>query len=131
MFPVWQVQLRSFHSDRVCRMLDEFNQKRYAQAVKRAEREGGDLNYTPISMSESQLEAIEWVSLDCTEADAAAPWHSDAEVKIEPDCTVRLNGGQKNKMLWDGIIQTLDDRCPLRMKIRSICGDETTYLFNS
>ena len=131
MFPVWQVQLRSFHSDRVCRMLDEFNQKRYAQVVKRAEREGADLNYTPVSMSESQLEAIEWVSLDCTEADAAAPWHSDAEVKIEPDCTVRLNGGQKNKMLWDGIIQTLDDRCPLRMKIRSICGDETTYLFNS
>lgn len=56
--------------------------------------------------------------------------HSDAEVKIEPDCTVRIGGGGKNRMLWDGIIQTLDDRCPLRMRIRNICGDESTYIFN-
>lgn len=131
MFPVWQVRLRSFHSDRVCRMLDAFNERRYAQALKRAEKEGTAQQYAPVCMSESQLEAIEWVSLDCTEAEATAPWHSDAEVKIEPDGTVRLNGGLKNKMLWDGIIQTLDDRCPLRMRIRNICGDETTYLFNS
>ena len=130
MFHVWQVTLHSFHSDRVCRMLDAFNQKRYAQALKRAEREGSALQYSPITMSESQLEAIEWVSLDCTEAAPSAPWHSDAEVKIEPDCTVRIGGGEKNRMLWDGIIQTLDDRCPLRMRIRNICGDETTYIFN-
>ena len=131
MFPVWQVRLSSFHSDRVCRMLDAFNERRYAQALKRAEKEGTAQQYAPVCMSENQLEAIEWVSLDCTEAEATAPWHSDAEVKIEPDCTVRLNGGLKNKMLWDGIIQTLDDRCPLRMRIRNICGDETTYFFNS
>ena len=131
MFPVWQVRLSSFHSDRVCRMLDAFNERRYAQALKRAEKEGTAQQYAPVCMSENQLEAIEWVSLDCTEAEATAPWHSDAEVKIEPDCTVRLNGGLKNKMLWDGIIQTLDDRCPRRMRIRNICGDETTYFFNS
>jgi adenine-specific DNA-methyltransferase len=62
------------------------------------------------------------VSLDCTTDEQTAPWHSDAEIKIERNSFVTHNG-VKSTEFWDGKIHS--DEKPLRMKIRNICGDET------
>ena len=77
-------------------------------------------------LSDTEIETIEWVSLDCSTSEGE-DWHSDAEVKIEKNCHVRYNGGKVTKEYWDGTIRTLDDRKPLRLKIRNICGDETVF----
>ena len=114
----WQVRVERFHSDRVNRKIDEYNQKKQLQSLK-----GKASKAEPIRLSESELETIEWVSLDCTASDGSE-WHSDAEVKIEKDCHVRRNG-LLTKDFWDGTICTQDERRPLRIKVRNICGDET------
>ena len=115
----WQVRVERFHSDRVNRKIDEYNQKKQLQSLK-----GKGAKSEPIRLSESELETIEWVSLDCTAAEGGE-WHSDAEVKIEKDCHVRRNG-TLTKEFWDGTIRTKDEQRPLRIKVRNICGDETT-----
>lgn len=119
---VWKVKIANFHSDRVHRKISEYNQKKQLQVLKSKK----DMVYKPIILSESELETIEWVSLDCTASDGDV-WHSDSEVKIENNCNVRING-TKTKKLWDGTISTIDERKPLRMKVRNICGDESTYI---
>ena len=65
------------------------------------------------------------VSLDCTNSDSDAQWHSDSENKIEKDSTVTING-RRTADFRDGTIHA--DSLPLRIKIRNICGDETTYI---
>ena len=112
------MRVERFHSDRVNRKIDEYNQKKELQSLK-----GKGLKSEPIHLSESELETIEWVSLDCT-AEEGTEWHSDAEVKIEKDCHVRRNGTLA-KEFWDGTIRTKDEKRPLRIKVRNICGDET------
>ncbi len=108
------VAIKRFYSDRVSHKINEFNQKAMANSKKK---------FTPIEMSLEGLEAIEMVSLDCTNAAPNAPWHSDSEIKIEKDSTVTINGC-KTSDFWGGTIHA--DTKPLRMKIRNICGDETT-----
>lgn len=122
---VWQVRVNSFHSERVNNKINEYNNKKQLQALKAKEKDK-EVKYTPILLSDTELETIEWVSLDCTTADGDE-WHSDAEVKIEKSCFVRYNGGKETKELWNGTIRTLDERRPMRMKIRNICGDETVF----
>jgi len=120
---VWQVRVNSFHSERVNNKINEYNNKKQLQALKAKEKDK-EVAFKPILLSETELETIEWLSLDCTAADGEE-WHSDAEVKIEKNCHVRRNGGKETKEPWDGTIRTQDKRKPLRLKIRNICGDET------
>lgn len=122
---VWQVRVCSFHSERVNNKINEYNNKKQLQALKAKDKDKA-VKFSPILLSDTELETIEWVSLDCTAADGDE-WHSDAEVKIEKSCYVRRNGGKETKELWDGTIRTQDERKPLRMKIRNICGDETIF----
>jgi adenine-specific DNA-methyltransferase len=113
MFGGYTVSITKFYSDRVSKKIAEFNQNAMANSKKQ---------FTPLEMSLEGLEAIEMVSLDCTTAELSAPWHSDAEIKIERNSCVTRNG-IKLTDFWDGKIHS--DEKPLRMKVRNICGDET------
>lgn len=115
----WKVDIKSFHSDRVLRKIDECNQKGQQQALKKGKE------FKPIEISDEGLETIEWLSLDCTNADPKAPWHSDEEIKIDRNGFVVRNG-IKTQDFWDAAITS--DARPLRLKIRNICGDETVYI---
>lgn len=120
----WRVELKSFHSDRVLRKIDEVNQKGHQQVLQQRAK-GREKQFTPIAISDEGLETVEWVSLDSTTADPQAPWHSDVEVKIDRYGYVSHNG-VASKQLWDATIQC--DSKPLRMKVRNICGDETVFV---
>ena len=119
LFKGWKVELKSFHSDRVLRKIDEVNMKGQQQSIAKGKA------FKPIEISDEGLETIEWISFDCSTADKQAPWHSDAEVKIDRLGYVILNG-KKTQEFWDATIKC--DQKPLRMKIRNICGDETIYV---
>ena len=108
--------VNSFHSDRVCRKIDEYNFKTQAQADAKGK------NVNPIRISEEGLETIEWLSVDCSTAEKSAPWHSDKEIKIDRSGYV-IEDGKKTNRFWDGTIRC--ENKPLRLKIRNICGDET------
>lgn len=115
----WKLTLKNFHSDRVLRKIDEVNLKGQQQALQKGK------DFKPLEISEEGLETIEWLSLDCTTADPKAPWHSDAEIKIDRLGYVTRNG-IKTSDFWDATI--CSDAQPLRLKIRNICGDETVYV---
>lgn len=111
----YAVTIDTFVSDRVLRKIDEFNQKALLNSSAKKP-------YKPIEISEEGLELIEYLSLDCTSAEGV--WHSDAEIKIDKNGFVILNG-VKTKDFWDGRICC--EKKPLRLKIRNICGDETVW----
>lgn len=115
----WILTLKQFHSDRVCRKIEEYNLKGQQQALQKGKE------FKPLIISEEGLETIEWLSVDCTCADAKAPWHSDAEIKIDRLGYV-IRDGRKTQEFWDASISSAAK--PLRLRIRNICGDETTYL---
>mgnify|MGYP000917065007 FL=1 len=117
-FKVWQVRINRFFSDRVNSKIKDFNSKGQLQSEKSKKP------FNPITLSEDGLETIEFLSLDCTSADTASPWHSDSEVLIDRLGYVRKNG-KDTKELWNGTIES--EKKPLRLKIRNICGDETIY----
>ena len=119
LFEGWKVELKSFHSDRVLRKIEEVNMKGQQQSIAKGKA------FKPIEISDEGLETIEWISLDSSTADKQAPWHSDAEVKIDRLGYVILNG-KKTQDFWDATIKC--DQKPLRMKIRNICGDETVFV---
>jgi adenine-specific DNA-methyltransferase len=119
----WKVEIKGFHSDRVLRKIEEVNLKAEQQAMQQRAK-GKDKPFNPIKISDEGLETIEWVSLDCTNTDKQAPWHSDAEIKIDRLGYV-IRNGLKTKDFWNATIQC--DNKPLRMKIRNICGDETIF----
>ena len=119
LFKGWKVEMKSFHSDRVLRKIEEVNMKGQQQSIAKGKA------FKPIEISDEGLETIEWISLDSSTADKQAPWHSDAEVKIDRLGYVILNG-KKTQEFWDATIKC--DQKPLRMKIRNICGDETIYV---
>ena len=115
---VWQVTIDTFMSDRVLTRIREYNEKSAAQAQSKGR------NYKPLTISNEGLECIEWLSLDCQQAEKDAPWHSCVEVYIDKNGYTTING-KATGGFWDGTICTLDDRKPLRLKVRNICGDET------
>ena len=117
-FKVWQVSINRFFSDRVNKKIEEFNLKEQQQALKSGKA------FKPITLSEEGLETIEFLSLDCTSADASSPWRSNSEILIDRLGYVRKNGVD-TKTFWNGTITS--DNKPLRLKIRNICGDETIY----
>ena len=119
----WKVEIKSFHSDRVLRKIDEVNLKGQQQALQQKAK-GKEKEFKPLIISDDGLETIEWISLDSTNADKQAPWHSDAEIKIDRLGYV-IRNGKKTQDFWDATIQC--DNKPLRMKIRNICGDETVF----
>ena len=118
-FQKWQVSIERFHSDRVKRKIDEYNINGQTQASAKGKE------FKPILISEEGLETIEWLSVDSTTADKNAPWHSDAEIKIDRLGYV-IENGKKTTRFWDGTIRT--DNRPLRLKIRNICGDESVFI---
>ena len=139
MFPVWQLRMNNFVSDRVLQKISAVNETRHAQYLKKLkdyrdhieehqQKGKKEPTFTRIDISDEGLETIEWLSLDCEEADKDAPWHSTVEVKIDKSGYVTRNG-KKTNALWDGTIQTDDNtRRPLRLKVRNICGDETKFV---
>jgi hypothetical protein len=74
----WKVYVTNFHSDRVCRKIEELNKKGQQQATL-----GKKKSYKHLTISEDGLETIEWISLDSANADKEIPWHSDSEIKID------------------------------------------------
>lgn len=112
---LYTVVLDTFVSDRVMQKITEFNEKARMNATSKRP-------FKPIEISDTGLELIEYLSLDCTAADGA--WHSDSEIKIDKNGYVICNG-EKTKRFWDGAIRS--EKKPLRLKIRNICGDETVW----
>ena len=123
LFSAWQLTLHTFHSDYIKQKILAYNLKGEQQHVKRL-ADGKRSDFKPLHLSDEGLECVEWLALDSTTADPRAPWHSDVELKIERSGTVTLNG-KKSPDLWDGTLRT--DQRPLRLKLRSICGDETVF----
>lgn len=67
LFKGWKLELKSFHSDRVLRKIEEVNMKGQQQSIAKGKA------FKPIEISDEGLETIEWLSLDCTTADKQAP----------------------------------------------------------
>ncbi len=119
LIPGWELSIDRFHSDRVCQKITEYNIRSQTQASVK-----GKLS-KPIVISEEGLETIEWISLDCTNADKEAPWKSDSEIKIDRNGYV-IENGKKTNNFWGGTI--CSDMRPLRLKVRNICGDESVFV---
>ena len=115
LFGRYAVVIDTFVSDRILQKITEFNQKGRINAADKK-------HFKPIEISDTGLELIEYLSLDCT-ADQGA-WHADSEIKIDKNGFV-IHGGEKTKDFWDGAIRS--EKKPLRLKIRNICGDETVW----
>ena len=109
------VVVDAFASDRVLQKIDEVNQKARMNATAKKP-------FKPIEISDTGLELIEYLSLDCTAAQGE--WYSDSEIKIDKNGFV-IRNGEKTKDFWDGTIRS--EGKPLRLKIRNICGDETVW----
>ena len=115
LFGRYAVVVDAFVSDRVLQKIDEFNQKARMNATAKKP-------FKPIEISDTGLELIEYLSLDCTAGQGE--WHSDGEIKIDKNGFV-IRNGEKTKDFWDGTIRS--KKKPLRLKIRNICGDETVW----
>jgi len=119
----YEVEITHFASDRLLGKIDEYNQKK--SLTGKAKTPTLDLGeekakFKPIRISENGLELIEWVSLDCTNAEGA--WYSDTEIKIDKKGFVTKDG-VKTKAFWDAKITSVAK--PLRLRIRNIAGDES------
>lgn len=124
LFNGWKVELTQFHSDRVSKKIEAINLKGQQQVLQQLAK-GKEKVFHPIVISDEGLETIEWISLDCTNADKSAAWYSNSEIKIDKLGYVIKNGVKTNEF-WDASIYS--DKRPLRMKIRNICGDETVFV---
>lgn len=111
----YKIEIKSFMSDRVNQKIDEFNQKTLHNSSEKKP-------YKPIVISDEGLELIEYISLDCTNAEGV--WHSYSEIKIDKLGYVIVNG-KKTKEFWDGTISCA--KKPMRLKVRNICGDESKW----
>jgi adenine-specific DNA-methyltransferase len=124
------VEITHFISDRLTQKIEEYNQKRKLgkrtlldDADDEADREAkSNTQFKPIVVSDDGLELIEFVSLDCHNANENDAWHSDEEIKIDKKGYV-IRNGEKMRELWDGTIQS--KKKPLRLKVRNIAGDES------
>ena len=115
LFAGYRIEINKFASDRVYDKIHAYNKKGIANTNEKKK-------FTPITISDTGLELIEFLSVDCTSADGI--WHSDSEIKIDKLGYV-IRNGVKTKEFWDGTITS--DKQPLRLKIRNICGDETVW----
>lgn len=106
----WRCSITSFTSDRLEGKIEQHNAKRVFASSKSKF----------IAVSESGLELIESVSLDCTAGEGL--WHADAEVYIDKTGFV-VRDGVASKDFWDGSVSS--EKRPLRIRVRNIAGDET------
>lgn len=120
----WKVNILSFFSDRVKAKIDEHNAKGQQQHLNKLAK-GKNSSFKPLTLTETGLEMIEWLSVDTTSADKNAAWHSESEIFIDRYGKVVENGTKTNN-LWDGCISSVHK--PLRLKIRNICGDESVFI---
>lgn len=114
----FEVEILKFVSDRLNQKINDFNEKGNLQAINKGKK------FSPITISEEGLELIEYLSLDCENAEGV--WSSSSEIKIDKLGYISVNG-QKTKDFWNGKISA--DQKPLRLKIRNISGDETIKVF--
>ena len=114
----FEVEIVKFVSDRLNQKINDFNEKGNLQAINKGKK------FSPIIISEEGLELIEYLSLDCENAEGV--WTSSSEIKIDKLGYISING-QKTKDFWNGKISA--DKKPLRLKIRNISGDETIKVF--
>lgn len=114
-FSGYRIEISKFASDRVYDKIHAYNEKGIINTSETKK-------FTPITISDTGLELIEFLSVDCSSADGI--WHSDSEIKIDKHGYV-IRNGVKTKDFWDGTITS--DKQPLRLKIRNICGDETVW----
>ncbi len=112
----FSVRVTEFYSDRLQQKIAEYNDKRQLT---------GSNNSKPLLLSDEGLELIEWLAVDCKNADG--PWHSSHEVKIDKNGYATIDGN-KTRQFWDGTIVTT--QAPQRIKIRNIAGDETIKPIN-
>jgi adenine-specific DNA-methyltransferase len=117
LFGGYAVTIERFASDRIMSKISDFNQKAFLISPSKKP-------YRPIEISESGLELIDFVSVDCTSDKGV--WNSDNEIKIDKLGYV-IKNGQKTKDFWDGKIEC--EQMPIRLKIRNICGDETIWVW--
>ncbi len=125
----YEVEIKNFASDRLQQKIDAYNQKRSLNGNKKsktplletdAEEAAPKAKFKPLEISDNGLELIEYLSLDCTNADGA--WQSDTEIKIDKNSFV-IRNGKKTKEDWNGKISS--EKKPLRLKVRNIAGDES------
>ena len=107
------ITITKFDSDRVRGKIAEFNERCFLN-----QKPGK--KFKEIKVSETGLEMIESISVDCTRKTGA--WHSDTEILVDKFGLVRLNGVKTNKY-WNGTIAC--SKKPFRLRLRNICGDET------
>lgn len=137
----YEIEFKSFVSDRLMQNIDAYNQKKSLNDIKNGllDENGGSNGdqeedeengngkkkkpFKPIEISKHGLELIELVSLDCTNANGA--WISDTELKIDKNGHV-IRDGKKTKEFWDAKIASV--KKPVRMKVRNIAGDETVVV---
>lgn len=117
----YELEITQFLSDRVNQKIRAYNEKKAAQSIKNSK------TFTPISISENGLECIEYISIDCENADKNATWKSSSEIKITKNSFIVKNG-VKTKEFWNGKITS--SKKPLRLKVRNICGDESVIDLN-
>ncbi|WP_297814227.1 site-specific DNA-methyltransferase [uncultured Helicobacter sp.] len=117
----YELEITQFLSDRVNQKIKAYNEKKATQSIK-----NGKI-FTPISISENGLECIEYISIDCENADRNATWKSSSEIKITKNSFV-IKNGVKTKEFWNGKITS--SKKPLRLKVRNICGDESVIDLN-
>lgn len=106
-----KVTFDSFSSDRLESSIEEFNLRNHLSLRAPVQ---------DIVISESGLELIELVSLDCTHD--TGPWHADVEIRMPATGGV-YEGANRIADEWDGTI--VAPSTPKRIKVRNIAGDET------
>ncbi len=124
----WEIEFIKFISDRLMQKINEYNQKRMINDKRLMINEEDEENEEPlntnhlslITISDTGLELIEMISLDCS--NTSGIWKSDYEIKIDKNGYLAING-KKSKEFWNGKITY--NKKPLRMKVRNIAGDET------
>lgn len=135
----YEVEITKFISDRLLQKINEYNQKKGLNKndyktlneltddeveIEETDEKPKKTNFKPIEISETGLELIELISIDCTTT--AYSWTSDCEIKIDKNGYL-ITDSKKSKDFWDGKITC--NKKPLRMKIRNIAGDETIVDF--
>ena len=100
LFAGYRIEINKFACDRVYDKIHAYNEKGIANTNEKKK-------FTPITISDTGLELIEFLSVDCTSADDI--WHSDSEIKIDKFGYV-IRNGVKSKDCWDGTI-TCNSRC--------------------
>lgn len=124
LFSNWMVSVDCFFSDRISKKIDEINERGRLQILQQ-QGKGRKKAFEEITLSETGLELIEWLSLDVDSAEKDAPWHSSSEVFIDK-AGYAVVEGKPTGQFWDGTICCT--RKPLRLKVRNICGDETIFV---